>query len=116
MNISPYFLVLFCVFSLAAGQLLFKFVSLKLVEGRVLSQDPSMIFVLASAFLLYALSTIVWIFVLKHLPLSRAYLFMSFGYVLVPLGAFLFYGEVITFRYVLGLAMIISGIIISTGH
>lgn len=116
MNISPYVLVFFCVFSLAAGQLLFKFVSLKLLEGRVIYQDLSMLFVLVSALFLYSLSTILWIVVLKNLPLSRAYLFMSFGYVLVPLGAFFFYGEAITFRYALGIAMIIFGIIVSTSN
>jgi drug/metabolite transporter (DMT)-like permease len=116
MNISPYALILFCVSSLAAGQLSFKFVSLRLAEGHSLLSDPKTILVLGIALILYVSSTVVWIVALKAIPLSRAYLFMSLGYILVPLGASFLYGEALGVRYLVGLALIIAGIIVSMNN
>ena len=65
---------------IAIGQILFKLASERLVEsGKGLYMvlfDPIMILALA----LYGGATIVWIYLLKSVPLSYAYSFMAVSY------------------------------------
>lgn len=65
---------------------------------------------LAAALALYAATTLLWLWVLAALPLSKAYPFALLGAALVPAGAALFAHETITPAYVLGMAMVIAGI------
>ena len=60
---------------------------------------------------IYAFGTIVWIFVLKQVPLTIAYSFMGLTFCFVPLLAQLFLGEALTLRYFLGVALIIGGMV-----
>jgi hypothetical protein len=79
-------LLLFTII-LASGQLLFKKVGLSL-RGRppmealstVLSQ-PS----IYAAGLLYGVATVLWIWILSRVPLSRAYPWVAVGIALVPM-------------------------------
>jgi multidrug transporter EmrE-like cation transporter len=99
-------------FLIAAGQVLFKLTSAttgglnaKGLAGLLL--NPLFIAALA----LYAFGTIVWIFVLKQVPLTIAYSFMGLTFCFVPLLAQLFLGEALTLRYFLGVALIIGGMV-----
>jgi drug/metabolite transporter (DMT)-like permease len=64
-----------------------------------------------AALALYAFGTIVWIFVLKQVPLTIAYSFMGLTFCFVPLLAQLFLGEALTLRYFLGVALIVGGMV-----
>ncbi|UVC09038.1 transporter [Rhizobium sp. TH2] len=99
-------------FLIAAGQVLFKLTSATTgglnangLAGLLL--NPLFIAALA----LYAFGTIVWIFVLKQVPLTIAYSFMGLTFCFVPLLAQLFLGEALTLRYFLGVALIIGGMV-----
>ena len=109
----PYAGLVFCVASLAVGQILFKLVSLQIKSLYDLSGNVRAAALLAGAFALYAASTATWVMVLQKLPLSHAYLFMSFGFFLVPLLSFLILGEPITTRFMIGTATIIVGVILA---
>lgn len=97
---------------IAAGQVLFKLTSasagnLDLRGVTQLLLNPLLIAALA----LYGFGTIVWIFVLKSVPLTIAYSFMGLTFVFVPLLAQVFLGETVTLRYAIGAALIVAGMV-----
>jgi len=59
---------------------------------------------------LYFLSMILWIYGLKNVPLSLAYMFNAIAFVTVPLLAVLIFNESINKFYWLGLILIIAGL------
>jgi drug/metabolite transporter (DMT)-like permease len=99
-------------FLIAIGQVLFKLSSASAtgLDMRGLTElalNP--IFIAALA--LYGFGTIVWIFVLRQVPLTIAYSFMGLTFCFVPLLAQLFLGESLTLRYFLGVVLIIGGMV-----
>lgn len=100
--------------AIGAGQLLFKTASR--TAGELSISSVLALFInpwFLAAVALYAAATIAWIFVLRHVPVGRAYLFMSLSFITVPFGAWALLGETPDFRQMLGVAVITSGIFIS---
>ena len=64
------------------------------------------------ALAIYGAGTIIWIFVLKAVPLTIGYSFMALTFCFVPLLASVFLGEALTLRYALGAALIIGGMFV----
>lgn len=64
------------------------------------------------ALLLYGTATLLWLHVLRVLPLSRAYPFAALGFVLVPVAGVVFFRETISKVYVLGMLLILGGIMV----
>lgn len=97
---------------IAVGQVLFKLTSQRLVDAQgkfyTVLFDPVMILALT----IYGSATLLWIYVLKTVPLSYAYSFMAMTFVLVPIMAALWLGDSLTLRYGLGAACIIAGLLI----
>ena len=94
-------------------QLLFKRAALGIV-GLPLSRllpalaiNPAMI----AAVLLYAGSTILWVWILSRVPLSQAYPWVALGAIIVPLAATLLFGEVVTPVFWLGATLVGAGIL-----
>jgi len=101
---------------IATGQVLFKLTSSTTGEfglkGLVaLALNPLLLVALA----IYGAGTIVWIFVLKAVPLTIGYSFMALTFCFVPLFASLFLGEALTMRYVLGAILIVGGMLVING-
>jgi undecaprenyl phosphate-alpha-L-ara4N flippase subunit ArnE len=101
---------------ISAGQVLFKMTGGRIgargAEGiagllRTLT-DPYLL----AAFAIYGTATVLWVYVLRHLPLSQAYPFMALSFVLVPLASTLIFGEPLGLRYWIGAAMIVAGMVI----
>ena len=105
-------LVLCSVLMIAAGQLLFKVLGARLQAG-IPPLDPRMIGIAGGAFAIYGMATLLWIYVLKTLPLTRAYPFMALSFVLVPLGGMLFFQESVRPSYVMGLVLIVAGVVLT---
>ena len=109
--------LLLVALTLGAGQLLFKLAAERLVIGQgaaalVLSfiSRPML-----GALTLYALATVLWVYLLHGLELSRAYPFIAVAFALVPLLAWLLLGESLGVRYWVGLGVMLAGLyIIST--
>jgi drug/metabolite transporter (DMT)-like permease len=59
---------------------------------------------------LYALLTVVWIWLLTRLPLSRAYPFVVLAFVFTPVLAMLLFDERLGLRYFVSLALIVAGL------
>ncbi|EIF7173487.1 EamA family transporter, partial [Salmonella enterica] len=108
-----YFVAILCVIGIAAGQILFKLSARSLANsGSFFSYETLPI--LLSAFALYGVTTIAWIWVLQKIELSKAYPCMALAFVMVPIGSWLFLNEKISIQYYVGIAFIIFGIVIAT--
>jgi multidrug transporter EmrE-like cation transporter len=99
---------------LAAGQILFKSAAISMPAIRGISDLGTAIGipVLWLAILLYGAATLLWIFLLQTIPLSRAYPFAAIGFVLVPLAGIIVFGEKVTVAFVVGAALIVSGLLV----
>ena len=98
---------------IAMGQVLFKLSSRTTGDFGVaaivaLLLNPLMIAALA----VYGVGTLVWISVLKSVPLTIAYSFMALTFCFVPLLASVFLGETLTLRTAIGAVLLICGMIV----
>ncbi|RMH82262.1 hypothetical protein EA796_20770 [Pseudomonas sp. AOB-7] len=114
MNVAVALAVL-TAFSMASGQLLFKL-------GADRWRGDSLVQLLWSflsspylmgAVFLYALTILVWIYVLKVLPLSIAYPLTALSYILVPVFSLVILGEKVSTNTLVGSGLIIAGIIVT---
>jgi uncharacterized membrane protein len=110
----PILLALLTACSMACGQILFKLGASKW-NGETFFQwvwsfitNPFLVF----AVFLYAFTTIVWIYVLRILPLSIAYPLTALSYVIVPVISYFFLHEKMSLHTLLGSLLIIQGVII----
>ncbi|MBK6868240.1 MAG: EamA family transporter [Burkholderiales bacterium] len=109
------FITILCVLGISVGQLLFKkaasaFTSATNMQAWLLNGW------LWSALLLYGLMTLLWIWVLRHAPLHIAYPFMGLAFLIVPVLAWVWLGEPLTWQTLAGGALILAGVTLaSTG-
>jgi drug/metabolite transporter (DMT)-like permease len=116
MIISIYsYLALLTAIFMAAGQVLFKIGSTHLSVGSFTELFISFIknIYLLSAIFLYAATILLWIYVLKYLPLSKAYPLTALSYVLVPIISLLILNEPYTLRTFLGCLLILAGVVVA---
>lgn len=65
-----------------------------------------------TALSLYGTATLLWIYILQHIPLSLAYPFAALGFVIIPAASWLIFKEPINLYYLAGAALIISGLFV----
>jgi len=104
---------------LAGGQMLFKTAA----ERLVLGQGPLTLALsflnrpMIWALLLYGAATVLWVYLLHGLPLSRAYPFIGLVFAIVPLLSWLVFREAVDARYFAGLALLLAGLyLIASGR
>lgn len=101
-----------CVVGLAVGQILFKVSAMSFSEtGSFFA--PKTAVTLFSAMVLYAITSIAWVWVLQKVELGRVYPLMALAFVLVPLGSHFIFGERFQPQYFAGVALIMIGIVIA---
>lgn len=98
-----------CVLAISLGQLLFKLAAAHLDFRRPLA-EPRGLAILALALALYGATTLLWVAVLRHAPLSRAYPLMALSFVLTPLAAIIVLKESVNASYWLGVGFILAGL------
>jgi drug/metabolite transporter (DMT)-like permease len=105
--------VLTAVF-MSIGQLLFKLGAIN-INGTSLTRflpgvvtSPAII----AACVLYAITTVIWVWVLKHAPLSMAYPFTALSYVITPILSYLLFNEKLNLQFAMGSFILMLGIII----
>lgn len=92
------------VFKLAAGD-----VKARLLESAwLVALSPWLILALS----IYAATTVLWLYVLSELPLSRAYPFALIGSALVPLFSWLVFKDALSPQYFLGFCLLIVALIV----
>lgn len=107
-----YFLGIFCVVSIAIGQLLFKLTANSLAQaGTIFNGKTFLLFIAAIA--LYGFTTLLWIYVLQKGSLGKIYPIMALSFVIVPILSYVVLGERFNSQYAIGVVFLISGIIIS---
>lgn len=107
-----YWVALLCVIGIAIGQILFKLGGASLAKtGSFFAIETACI--ISTAFALYALTSIAWIWVLQKIELGRVYPLMALAFILVPLGSHLIFGERFHAQYFIGVALIIAGIVVA---
>lgn len=112
---TPILLAILTAFSMAAGQMLFKLGAPRWQGNTALEWVISFATnpFLVTAVFLYAVTILIWIYVLRTLPLSLAYPLTALSYVIVPMLGFLFLQEKISWQTVVGSAVIILGVVIT---
>ena len=113
MSIVHTFLTLLCVSGISLGQLLFKKAATSIDSQQIVS---SMLFNgwLWAAFMLYSSMTILWVWVLRHVSLHAAYPFMGLAFIIVPLFAWLFLKEPLSWQTLAGGFLIIVGVTLAS--
>ncbi len=105
-------LALVCVVLIAIGQMLFKAIGLASVaQGGLI--EPRAITLVIAAGTLYVVATVAWVWLLRSAPLSRAYPYMALSFVLVPLMSAFVYRESLSLQYAIGIALVVTGIVVA---
>jgi drug/metabolite transporter (DMT)-like permease len=102
--------------AISVGQILFKIASrsasaVDAASLAALALNPWLL----AALVLYGTATIAWLFIIRDVPIGRAYLFMSLTFVAVPLIAYATLDEPVSLRHAVGTAIIVIGILVATG-
>jgi len=108
-------LTLTCVLLIAVGQLLFKSAAGEWrIDGWSWNSLRGFLSpVMLIALFIYAAATLLWVFVLRTVPLSSAYALFSLAFLIVPILARVFLGEPISVNTLAGGAVIVVGVIIA---
>ena len=109
---NPYIVAILCVLGLAIGQILFKVSAIALNQsGTFFSFKAAS--TLFAAMVLYAITSVAWVWMLQKIELGRVYPLMALAFVLVPLGSHFLFGERFLLQYFVGVALIMIGIIVA---
>ena len=96
---------------LSIGQILFKIASASVGEGasvRAMASNPYLL----TALVLYAIGTVIWLFVLSRVDLVRAYPFAALSFVLVPMLSHWILAERFGTAYIVGVAFLVVGVVL----
>ena len=104
-----------CVLGISIGQLLFKKAAAALPETLSLMALLTNGWLIASL-ALYGITTLGWVWVLRHAPLHLAYPFMGLAFLIVPTLAWAFLGEPLHWRTLAGGALIMAGVALASAH
>ena len=113
MSFQSIIFAVFTVIGLSTGQILFK------LAAQNLNGDGSIFMValknthLWIALVVYGISTLFWILLLRQVPLKLAYPFVGCAFFIVPVLAHFFLGEAISWHSFFGAILIASGIYVS---
>ena len=105
-------LALLCVAGISSGQVLFKVSAAAFSDAGTIWVIKPML-VLGAALVLYAVTTVGWVLVLSRLSLVKAYPLMALAFVFVPALSYFVFHEEISVRYVVGVACIVAGVVLS---
>jgi drug/metabolite transporter (DMT)-like permease len=112
MNLPLILSMILCVVGMSIGQLLFKQAAMSLpsLAPGDLFQNGWFI----SSIVLYGVTTLGWVWILRHAPLHLAYPFMGLAFLIVPALAWLFLGEPLHWHTLAGGALIMAGVALAS--
>lgn len=112
MTLHMTLLTLLCVVGISIGQLLFKQAATALPpEPQWL--DWALNGWLIASLALYGLTTLGWVWILRHVPLHLAYPFMGLAFLIVPMLAWLLLSEPLHWRTMAGGVLILVGVMLA---
>lgn len=113
MSVRLIFFTLLCVLCIAIGQLLFKKAATTLPATLSISAMLLNGWLIVSL-ILYGLTTLGWLWILRYAPLHLAYPFAGLAFLIVPMLAWLFLGEPLSWRTLAGGALIMAGVALAS--
>ena len=98
--------------ALAVGQLLFKSTAVRVKELPLtaLLWNIALLPSFYAACLLYAVATVLWVWILTKVPLGTAYPFVGLSFIVVALASWVFFGETPTVQGCIGILMVAAGV------
>lgn len=109
-------LIVLSVAVIAVGQIVFKYAAGRFTyeAGATALELMRLNFVplclVTIALLFYLLSTVAWIYALRTIPLSVAFMFNSMAFILVPLAGFFLFREPMPTYFIPACILIVAGI------
>jgi drug/metabolite transporter (DMT)-like permease len=106
---------LVAVFGISAGQLLLKLAAVNLQNSRVPGITVYGLHInayLAVGVALLGVSTLIWVSVLRSVPLSFAYPLMALCFIIVPALSYLILNEPLSWKLAIGSGLIGIGLIV----
>lgn len=103
---------------MAGGQMLFKAAALRYLPGApAVERAFSLVFnaYFLGAVTLYVALTVLWVWLLTFIPLSRAYPFVALAFAITPLLGGMIFGEPIAAKLLAGIALILGGLLLIAG-
>ena len=108
-----YLYLFIVVLAMSGGQILFKKSADTLVNlDKLWYLIYEMTFI--SAIIIYAITTLLWIWCLQNIKLNRAYPFTALAYVIVPVASLMVLGESINEKLLLGISLICVGVFLTS--
>ena len=112
--------LLLCLYAagMAAGQMLFKLASLRMLTDAPLAERLGALlqnWAFVTALAIYLALSVLWVWILTFTPISRAYLFVALSFVLVPIFGIVLFSEPISLRLAIGIAVILCGLFLVAG-
>jgi len=95
---------------ISLGQLLFKVAGIEIQKAQSWLA-PRVLLTVAAAGVIYVAATLIWINLLRYVPLNKAYVFVALSFVLVPLASHFLFHESLTVGHWLGTALVVAGIV-----
>jgi drug/metabolite transporter (DMT)-like permease len=99
--------------AMAGGQLLFKTAALGGGGDGPLAERIAGF--LLNGYFSYAALTVLWVWILSFIPLSRAYPFLALAFALTPALGCLVFAERLSMRLVIGIVLILCGLFFIAG-
>jgi drug/metabolite transporter (DMT)-like permease len=114
-KMSPFiiFSTIICVIGISVGQILFKRAAL-LIPTSPSWHDWVFNGWLIAAVILYGMTTLGWVWILRNAQLHMAYPFMGLAFLIVPLLAWMLLGEPLHWRTLAGGFLILSGVALAS--
>lgn len=110
---TNYLMLSLCVLGMSIGQIIYKEISLEFSLNGI---GYKSIILFSVSILIYFSMSILWIYLIKDIPISRAYSFTALAYVFVPIIAYFTYNENISIPTILGMILIIIGVSITASN
>ena len=107
-------LALVTVLGLSAGQVLFKLAAMGLAGPAPLWMLLLRNGYLWAALVVYGVATVLWVALLRQVPLRMAYPFVGLAFVIVPVLAHFLLNEPLRWQAAAGAGLIVLGIWVST--
>jgi drug/metabolite transporter (DMT)-like permease len=101
---------------MAIGQLLFKSAASGWRGGAAGIVGLAFNLSFVGAVALYGVLSVVWVWLLRTVPLSVAYPFFAASFLFTPVLSWLFLGETLSWPYFCGVLLIASGIIVTVRY
>lgn len=95
----------------SAGQVMLKLAAQQIGPRATVASALSPM--LVAAITLYGLLGLIWLVILRYIPLNTAYPFVALSFAVTPLLAWLIFGDRPATLYFVGIALICAGVVIT---